>query len=231
MKNVVETLFLVSLLLLLSCSKDETKNSLGGDTDIALTKVDSVSDLYITIDNDARVYADMKVLSNKNGDVTYGITVDLKTLTPDVVNILLNNFSSIKDKIENRGKINISNDMILDAEFTIKITSEGYLDYFVDGKPWIVAKYSDGVGTKYTVVSNSGETLTRTVTEKTGENDWPLGFFDIKTSLIEQEVPAGDPLFKKISYRVNHKFGLVYLEVVLQDGHEIKTDIIPWFLL
>ena len=81
------------------------------------------------------------------------------------------------------------------------------------------------------VVNNQGETLTRTITEKTGQDDWPFGFFLIKTQKVEQQVASDDPLIHHIVYRVNHKFGLVYLEYAFKDGTNLAIEVIPWFLL
>lgn len=118
----------------------------------------------------------------------------------------------------------------LTFEFKLKVTSEGYLDYFMEGKPWVIGRYADGVGTKYSIKNSKGETLTREVTEKTGKDEWPLGFFLIKTSKIEQQAPADDPVIDKVIYRINHKFGLVYVEYQLKDGTSLKLNVWAWFI-
>jgi hypothetical protein len=102
--------------------------------------------------------------------------------------------------------------------------------YFIDGKPWTV-KYADPQGTNYNLTRDNGDVLTATVTEKTGQDDWPYGFMYIKTSKVEFNCPATDPVGKKVTYRVNHKFGLVYLKAESKDGRVIELDLFPWFLL
>ena len=69
------------------------------------------------------------------------------------------------------------------------------------------------------------------VPEKTGEDDWPLGFYYIKTSKVEELNPPYIKEAERIVYRANHRFGLVYLEIQLKDGNNAAIEIVPWFLL
>ena len=138
--------------------------------------------------------------------------------------------TQLKDFYELDPAVEITPDQKLKFNFDLKITSEGYLDYFVEGKPWVMVKYDDGVGTTYSIKTSKGETLTRTITEKTGVDEWPLGFFLIKTTKVEQEAPADDPVIDRVIYRVNHRFGLVYLEYILKDGTTLKLDIFAIFV-
>ncbi|MFN8286634.1 MAG: hypothetical protein U0V74_07780 [Chitinophagales bacterium] len=229
--------FLFALVLLLftsasSCKKDNDPNALGGDTNIALTQKDSVTSIYIEADGQTLPSTTVKVVSNNNGMVTYQTTIDLlgvpDSILTELVTVLpaLYNFYKPKDftyQLTPDGKIQ--------AQFTVKITSEGMQDFFVEGKPFIAVKYDDAQGTSYNVKMDDGTTITRTITEKTGVDDWPYGFYYIKTSKIETICPAADPVMQKITYRANHKFGLVYVEVLLKNGKVLRTDIFPWFLL
>ena len=124
----------------------------------------------------------------------------------------------------------ITPDNKLKFEFQLKITSEGYMDFLTEGKPWVIGKYGDGVGTKYTVTNDKGEELVREVTEKTGLDDWPFGFYLIKTSKIEHIAPADNPAFEKVIYRMNHRFGLVYVEYLLRDGTTLKLNVYASFV-
>jgi hypothetical protein len=67
---------------------------------------------------------------------------------------------------------------------------------------------------------SSGTTISRTITEKTGLDDWPYGWLLIKTTEVTQTNfnPEVDAIFKTLKFRLNHKFGLVYLEAELENG-------------
>ncbi|MBK9151476.1 MAG: hypothetical protein IPM26_10950 [Saprospiraceae bacterium] len=230
MRQLFLVLWIFAAGVFASCSKDDPNTELSGDTDIALTKVDSVSGVYLTYNNTYISSTDMKVVSNVKGDVTYEVKMDLNTLTPELKAKAIELFPKLRDYHGLGTDLKITPDLKLEFRFKLKITSEGYLDYFTDGKPWVMARYGDGVGTKYTIKNKNGETLTRAITEKTGKDEWPLGFYLIKTSLIEQEAPSDHPVFERISYRVNHRFGLVYVEFLLKDGSKVKFNIIAFFV-
>lgn len=230
-ENFLKISLLLGLIAFISCKKDETKDGLGGDTNIALTAVDSVSGVYVELDGNNALSTEIKIKSNDDGDVTYTGTVDLLTLSPDLQTKALEILNEHGDYYDASEYVNLTQDFKLNFEFKVKITSEGYQDYFADGKPWIMVKYDDPVGTTYKVVKDNGEELVRTITEKTGQDDWPFGFFLIKTVKVEQQVASDDPLVDYIEYRVNHKFGLVYLKYVFKDGTDLTIDVVPWFLL
>ena len=223
--------FLV-VVALVSCKKDDpAATGLGGETNIPLTAVDSVSGVYAELDGANALSTEIKIKANNDGDVTYTGSVDLLTLSPELQAKALEVLNEHGDYYDASKYVTLTPDMKLNFEFKVKITSEGYQDYFTDGKPWIMVKYNDPVGTTYTVVNKNGETLTRTITEKTGQDDWPFVFFLIKTVKVEQQIASDDPMVDHIEYRVNHKFGLVYLEYVFKDGTNLAFELVPWFLL
>jgi hypothetical protein len=221
----------IGLLTLVTCKKEDDDYSLSGNTNLDLTKVDSVSSVYVEMDGQSNFSTEIKIKSSIDGVVTYTGTTDLKTLPTAMQTKALQVFGEHKDYYVDTTLVSISPDLIAKFEFKLKITSEGYLDYSMEGKPWVMVRYDDPVGTTYTIVNKNNETLTRTITEKTGVDDWPFGFYLIKTTAVEQLAPSDDPLVEKLVYRVNHKFGLVYLEYDFKDGTEIKIDVIPWFLI
>jgi hypothetical protein len=223
--------FVFLLLTIGSCKKNNDPNVLGGDTNIPLTQKDSATSVYISINGQNMGGLEIKVVSNDNGMVTYGATFDPSTL-PDST---ITNFSTILPQLINYYNpkditYSIDGTGKLHVQFKLKITSEGMQSYFIDGKPWTV-KYADPQGTNYNLTRDNGDVLTATVTEKTGQDDWPYGFMYIKTSKVEFNCPATDPVGKKVTYRVNHKFGLVYLKAESKDGRVIELDLFPWFLL
>ncbi len=205
-----------------ACKKDKNNgpNDLGGETDIPLTQVGNESSVYLTIGTGgSSVNGTMTVKKNEDGVVTYELIADL-TGNPDSALIATLVPAEYKDS---QGRIV--------GEFKFKITSEGIQDYFQSDKPWTIVKYDDEVGDSYSITTVNGDVLTRTVVEKTGLDEWPLGFFNIKTIAVEQQVPESDELLEKITYRANHRFGLVYIKADLKNGQTVEADIVPWFLL
>lgn len=235
----MKTLFRLALLTSLSlflviagCKKDSEPNSLGGETNIPLTAIDSVSSVYMEMDGLQVPTAEIKVVSNVDGQITYhatvpmtGIADSLKTQLASVIPAMINYYhpQNLSVQIAPNGDIQ--------ADFSIKITSEGIQHSFIEGKPCIVVKYADGVGASYSVTMSNGKKVTSTVTEKTDQNDWPYGFYYIKTSKVETVVPDDDPVIQSLTYRANHKFGLVFIEVKTKNGKTIRVDLFPWFLL
>ncbi len=220
------------LAVFLTCSKDDNDpNSLGGDTNIALTAVNSETSVFGSYQGLNVSGGKITVKSNDKGLVTYEAVVDLNQF-PDSLKLkaltimgqvfAYYNFSDTS--------YSITPDNKLKFQFQLKITSEGYMDFFTEGKPWVIGKYGDGVGTKYTVTNDNGEELVREVTEKTGNDDWPFGFYLIKTSKIEHVAPADNPAFEKVTYRINHRFGLVYVEYLLRDGTVLRLNVYASFV-
>jgi hypothetical protein len=222
---------LAGLLTLVTCKKEDDDYSLSGSTNLELTKVDSVSTVYVKVNGQNAISADIKIKSNIDGVVTYTGSADLKTASSELQAKALQVFGEHGDYYVDTNLVSITPDLIAHFEFKLKITSEGYLDYGMEGKPWVMVRYADPVGTTYSITNKNNEMLTRTITEKTGLDDWPYGFLLIKTTEVEQPAPSDDPLVDHLTYRVNHKFGLVYLEYVFKDGTDIRIDVFPWFLL
>jgi hypothetical protein len=232
MKKITRLILLGAMFIVASCSKDkgDSSTTLGGDTTIDLNAVDSVSYVYGEYEGENLGSSTIKVKANNDGVVTYEGVFDLSGLSPANKIKAATVLTQLKDFYELDPAVEITPDQKLKFNFDLKITSEGYLDYFVEGKPWVMVKYDDGVGTTYSIKTSKGETLTRTITEKTGVDEWPLGFFLIKTTKVEQEAPADDPVIDRVIYRVNHRFGLVYLEYILKDGTTLKLDIFAIFV-
>lgn len=227
-------LFILSLVWMsfLACEKESGPDELGGNTNIALTAVDSSSYISGTYNGQSFSNSSLTVKSNKDGIVTYVAKIEISQFSNELKLKALNSISQLMEfyNFDTTGGVFALNNNELTFEFKLKVTSEGYLDYFMEGKPWVIGRYADGVGTKYSIKNSKGETLTREVTEKTGKDEWPLGFFLIKTSKIEQQAPADDPVIDKVIYRINHKFGLVYVEYQLKDGTSLKLNVWAWFI-
>lgn len=197
---------------LLNPSKDDP-NTLGGDTNLEITQVGYVSVASIKIDNTYLPSGDMIVQKNDNGVVTYKMILNLTGFKDSAM------YASLvgPEYRDENGNIFI--------EFKMKITSEGIQDMFERDKPWTIVKYNDGVGTEYPFTNSLGEKLIRKITEKTGKDDWPFGLMYIKTTKIESDMPSTDKVAKKMIFRANHKFGLVYVEIQMHNGQVVKINI------
>jgi hypothetical protein len=231
-KAAILSLLLIAMVGIDSCKKTSDPNVLTGETNIPMTQVNSQTTTYVTINGVSQPGSGtLTVLSNNNGLVTYGASVDLNTFSDSALSVmttLLPQAISYYNPKDVSATINGSG--VLNLQFTLKITSEGIQNYFVDGQPWTV-RYADGVGTKYTVKRTNGTELTATVTEKTGLDEWPYGMLLIKTSLVEYDAPVDDPVISKVYYRVNHKFGLVYLKVLGKNGKVLEMNLLNYFLM
>lgn len=201
-----------------SCKKDPMDaNDIGGDANIPLTEVGSEFSADVRIGNSKLPDLEMVVINRtSDGRVTFRAEMDM-TGHQDSALVM----SMVPpEHVDANGRINTTFDM--------KFTSEGIVDYFFGNKPWIIARYGDDVGAKYELERFPGEFHTRTVTEKTGQDEWPFLFWYIKTSKIEQATLPEDELVERVIYRVNHKFGLVYMELQMRSGEKVKADIVGW---
>lgn len=115
-----------------------------------------------------------------------------------------------------------------------KITSEGIQDFFyAEGdysKPFTMFKYSSKLGEEYTYKRKDGYVMKRKVIAVHTKEDWDLGYLIIKTMRVEQVI-ENDPVFKKVIWVGNHKFGWVGAIAELHDGRTIQITIMPWNLL
>lgn len=219
MKLSFTRLVSMGALLFLGCtSSGETgpNPDLGGDTNIALGQVGNVfSNIGGIKVAGQSVPADvrMTVTKNDNGVATLRIVADLSK-EPKLEKINKRIPSSMKDA---SGKV--------DTEVKLRITSEGVQDYFNrDGTQHTLVKYSSTVGDTYKLAKSNGATITRTVVAKSDQDDYPYGFMFIKTMTIEQDSRAVG--IKKLVIRANHKFGIVWFEIVQSDGESIGMSIV-----
>ncbi len=201
------------LALLVSCDllKDSkiSSDSVGGDTNLTMNAVGTSFNSYVKVGSGTfNANSTMVVTNNDNGV----LTLQVKATIPANLAALLP--ASYKDA---SGK--------LSANIKIKNTSEGILDYFnADGKPFVIANYSSSVGDTYTITKSNGTTITRKVTAKTDVDDFPYGMMLIKTMTVEQD--SRIPGINKIIYKVNHKYALVQIQIVMNDGTTTTINLV-----
>lgn len=216
MKNRLYIIVFISLTLLLGCKKkDENSdpNVLGGDTNTQIGQVNNTFALSLKVGNTpVDIGENIKVISNNNGLATLKIKANVNQ-SPKLKQLLDKIPVSIYDAQGN-----------IDVTTQFKITTEGIQDYFnKDGKVHTLVKYNAKVGDKYILKKSDGTTITRTVTARSDVDDFPYGFYEIKTITVEQD--SRIPGIKKFIYRANHKFGIVHVIAELEDGSQISSYI------
>ena len=211
MKALIKTapLAVAMTLLLATCSDNATgPNDLGGDPNIEVAKVGG--NFGVSLQIGEKYYDKIKdsvvITGNNTGIVTVRVYVDISAY-PELSALVPAEYKDAE------GNVN--------TEVKLRATSAGIQTFYRDdpalAKPFTLAKYDDNVGAAYSFTRSDGSTVTRTVTEKTGKDEFPIGFLLIKTLLVEQS-NSTFPGVSKIFFRVNHKFGLVWVQFLLSDG-------------
>jgi hypothetical protein len=209
--------FLMALAILSfsSCSLFEGDNDLGGDTDLAINQVGNTFSTSGAINGTyVNVTSSITVTQSDKGVAKMAVVADLMNY-PELAK-----FNDLIPAVykDSQGRVN--------TEMKFKITSEGIQDYAnLDGDAFTMVKYDCKVGDTYKLKKSDGKTITRTVTAKSTEDDFSWGWLLIKTITVEQD--SRIPGVSKIVYRFNHKFGLVYAEVVAEDGSKVSSLIFP----
>jgi hypothetical protein len=209
MKSILR--FLPVFAFLFSCDLVEnskiSSTSIGGDGNLEMNKAGTTFYSYVKIGStNYNANSTITVLSNDNGVVT----VQVKATLP--ANIAAFIPAAYKDA---SGKLN--------ANLKYKNTSEGILDYTVkDSQPFVLVNYNSSVGDQYILQKNDGTTITRTVTAKSTVDDFPYGMLLIKTMTVEQS--SSVPGLRKIIYKVNHKYALVQIQLLWEDGTTTNID-------
>ncbi len=212
MKNLLSILaILMFSIFIIGCSEDDEPNEVGGDTNIPINQVGNE---FSTVVNVAGTYADLKedikIASNDNGIITLDVEADLSGIPA---------LAAVNDMIPSHMK---NADGKLKTQVRFKSTSEGIQDFFnKDQKAHTMVKYDCNVGDSYTLTKSDGKTITRSVTAKSNQDDFPYGFMYIKTTTVVQD--SRIPGVSHFEYRFNHKFGLVHFKMVFEDGTDASS--------
>jgi len=203
----ISFLVLCVLILFGACKKNKLSTTLGGDTDIPLNVVGNV------FTSGSSVFTgNASIVESSGGDVTLLVQVALPPSNP--LSQLIP--PGMKDATGN-----------LNAQLKFKSTSEGILEYSLnsDQKPFVIVRYDAKVGDKYTLSKGDGNTITRTVTAVSTDDDYFWNWMYIKTVTVEQD--SRIPGVARIVYNANHKFGMVGVEIFMEDGTSVKIPISP----
>jgi len=250
MKKFNKFFTIILLILLKSCDTATGPNEIGGNTDLALTKVGNEFGVSVQFANKyhpalSNIRDTIKIIKNQNGIVTFKgvLAIDelslkqidtllgLQRLSENVKRAFADNYKKIYNfSIDSSDKQNIK----AEFEAKFKITSEGIQDFIYskgdESKPFTIVKYSANIGDKYEFTTAEGVKITRVVTHIHTTEDWELGFLMVKTTRVVEETP-NDPLLKQITYIGNHKYGLVGLILETKDNKIFKITIMPWDVL
>lgn len=105
-----------------------------------------------------------------------------------------------------------------------RMTTKGVQDVFDDGSVFTIVEYKAKKGDTYKKKMD-GKEITRTVTKVSSDDDFPYAFFLIKVVKVEetgQQIPG----ISKVIYYGNHRFGMVGMDVVFEDGSQKKMNFI-----
>ena len=238
---------LMLMLFVVSCSDNAIgPNDIGGEVTLELTEPGNNFPISINwgVPNDPRFesFKDSTfVLSRDNGIVTFrGLYTFDSSLVRAVDTILglhtipepikrvaidtyLNRYGAVLDTTD---KKNIK----LTVDFKAKITSDGIAEFFSSkgdiSRPRTVVKYAWNVGDSYSFKDDYGVEKTRTVIAKSTTDDYPVAFWRIKVTQVEETI-IDDPLISSIKYIGNHKFGLVGLHVVSKQNKSMNLTVFP----
>jgi hypothetical protein len=235
----------VILLSIVSCNNITDPNDIStGEKNIELTKVGGKfpGSLYTDVYNPDfdRIQDTTTIVSNDNGIITFQHssvfdTIFVKAMDTALgvssfpiefkkpfIDKYLKRFGATLDT-SNKSKIRIT------ANVKVKITSEGIQEFVSSNgdlsQPHTLVKYSWEVGHVYEYTNVDGVKVKRTVTSKSTTDDYPIGFWLIKVTKVEET--KEDPILEKITYFTNHKFGLVGVVIKNKNGKELKLGIIP----
>jgi len=104
-----------------------------------------------------------------------------------------------------------------------RITTKGFQDVFPDGSCLTIINYDAKEGDTYRKKMSGGD-LVRKVVKVSNDDDFPWGFMYIKTVKVE-ETGSRIPGVSKIVYYGNHKFGLVGMDIIFEDGSERMLNV------
>lgn len=248
--NKIAAVIFAALLIISisSCEKDNAQdpNVIGGDTKLPQNDVGADYGATLKIAGlDQGLLNSIKdsiiVTKNENGNVTLKTIIifnqkhyqeiikfmGLDALTDDAKKVLLDTY---KNKFG--FKLDTTNPEKITFEYDLKckMTSEGIQDYVYskgnESKPFTLIKYSAKVGDKYEFTDSEGKKVVRTVTHIDEKESYQLVFWKIKVMTVEEVTES--PLFSKIVYYTNHKFGLVNIELNTKTGKVMNISVVPW---
>ncbi len=214
-KIVLLFLLLCGALCMTSCEKEEGgSGSLGGSTDLPENEVGAVwgGALYM---GEERLSVKMTVVKNSNGVIELSYSLDaLPENMLELIRQVLDNHGG-----KDYGRCTVTGNNV-SGKLKLLNSSEGVAVINDLGGQAVIMKYNANVGDSWTYKTVDGQEMKFTVTKKSTENDFDYIFSRIK--VVQVEELSTEPGVSKIVYTGNHKFGLVNVEVFLEDGKTMR---------
>jgi hypothetical protein len=189
-------LLLATLISIFICTCEKGDNgTLGGEQSV----MGQVGEEVYSFDISGVEQATATVTSLEDGISTFSGSAVITH--PAILNIV----SDIPDF-----EVNGNNVTVTGLKF--KVTTEG-IESKNPSYPGIIVKYASNVGDTY----SAGSGVTRKVISKSVDDDYPYLYLNIKVIKVE-ESPSIIPGVKKLVYIANHRFGIVGLELTVDDN-------------
>lgn len=186
------------IILIFACKKDDL-DTIGGEQ----SAMGMVGEQIYSYDIPGVSNATATVVSLEDGISTFTGTATISNAA------ILNIISNIPEFTVNGNNVTVTG-------LKFKVTNEG-----VESKnpsyPGVIVNYGAKVGDTF----SAGSGIVRKVVSKSTDDDYPWVFFNIKVIKVE-ESPSLIPGVKKIVYIANHRFGIVGLELTLDDNSTIS---------
>ncbi|MCX7930451.1 MAG: hypothetical protein N2663_07010 [Chlorobi bacterium] len=231
-----------------SCQSSTDPYDVGGSGDLDLTEVGNEFSTFVEIGGSDVVSEHIKdttvIIQREGGIVTFRGRYHIDSVGIALLDSLLGlqalprslKQAAIEYYVRKAGATldtTNRNDWVVTVEAKAKITSDGIAEFFSSkgdlSRPRALVKYSWNVGDQITFTDDDGIKITRRVIRKSTTDDYPIGFWLIKTIDVEQTA-ENNPFPNIIDRAVihgNHKFGLVGVTLYTATGKEVHLTIFP----
>lgn len=235
-------------LWLAACESAHDPYDVGGSSDLDLTEVGNTFPVIINVGGswklDEHVRDTTVIIQRDGGIVTFRGRYHIDSVGYKMLDTMLG-LQAIPASIKQAAidyyarkfgaTIDSSNpnDIVVHVEFKAKVTSDGVAEFFSSkgdvSRPRALVKYSWNVGDELSFTDDDGIKIKRRVIRKSTEDDYPIGFWLIKTIDVEQTA-ENSPFANLIERAViigNHKFGIVGFKLYTRTGKEAHITIFP----
>lgn len=224
MKNfkilVIHSLLCVGVLFTFSsCEKKEGDNGsvIGGDTNLAINQVGTTLNSGLRVGNSTAT-GQLKVIDNVNGIITVEFSYPIPSSFVEKFGSLAGSFWG-SDYASNASRlIDASNNF--KGSFKFKNSSEGVAIIDKQGKQSVIMKYDVKAGDSWSYTKKNGNKVNMEVVHKSSDDDYFYSGMMIKAVKVERK--SNETGVTKIVYIGNHRFGLVGVELYLDDGSITK---------
>ena len=196
------------VITMVSCKKtDDYSGKLGGSTDLTTNAVGFKYTGSLKIGSSSTsTDAKAEVIKNEGGITEIKASGTLP--------------AKIKSLITSSPYVNANGVVNVTGKFVNSTEGAAYVN--ASGDQVILVKYGAKVGDQWSYTTKGGKVITRKVTAVSTDDDFFWSGMLIKEITVEQNLPY--PGFTKAVYRANHKFGVVHVEVFLEDGTSMSMS-------